>query len=162
MPPSNLPEPESTRRSPSPQPPGSPLRAVMLGVAVDVGGSALVGFVLATIYAVQLGGSGLSKADMREAMGHIPPTSAVAIAGTLLGALMSVLGGYVCARVVRRDEYRVGLVLAGIMALWGLTVESGASVDSMTLLYTACTAACNLLGVKFGAEQRQRAEAATP
>jgi hypothetical protein len=153
------PEADSPRRPRAPRPAGSPLRAVLTGVAVDIGGSALVGFLLAAIYALQLDAQGLSESDMREAMSHIPPDSAVAVAGTLLGALISVFAGYVCARIVRRDETRCGLAMAAIMAVYGLVIDGGGTVDDMALLFTACTVACNLLGIKFGAEHNRRADA---
>ena len=95
---------------------------MLTGVAVDIGGSAVIGFVLAAIYALQLESQGVSEADMREAMSHIPPDSAVAVAGTLLGALVSVFAGYVCARIVRRGEYRCGCVMTAIVAVYGLVI----------------------------------------
>ena len=130
--------------------------AVLMGMAVDIVGSALVGVVLLAIYALQLQGSGMSEGDMREALKHIPPDSGVAVAGTLLGALMSVFGGYVCARVVRQDEYRVGLVMAAILGLYGLLVDDSGPIDGLTLLFTVTTVACNMLGVKYGAEHNRR------
>jgi len=148
------------RRPRTPLSAGSPLRAVLTGVAVDIGGSAVIGFVLAAIYALQLESQGVSEADMREAMSHIPPDSAVAVAGTLLGAIVSVFAGYVCARIVRRDEYRYGAAMTAIVAVYGLVIDGGGTVDEMALLFTACTIACNLLGVKFGTEHNRRADAA--
>jgi hypothetical protein len=153
---------ESTgdRRPRTPLSAGSPLRAVLTGVAVDIGGSAMIGFVLAAIYALELDSQGLSESDMREAMSHIPPDSAVAVAGTLLGALVSVFAGYVCARIVRRGEYRCGFAMTAIVAVYGLVIDGGGTVDEMALLFTACTIACNLLGVKFGTEHNRRVDAA--
>lgn len=146
-------------RKPRPLEPGSPLRAVLMGMAVDIVGSALVGVVLVAVYALQLQGTGLSDDALREALQRIPPDSGVAVAGTVLGALMSVAGGYVCARVVRRDEYRVGLVMAALLALWGLLADGGGTDDLLTLLFTATSVACNMLGVKYGAEHNRRLEA---
>ena len=153
------PETDSTKGPRPPATAGSPLKAVLMGLAVDIGGSTVLGVVISLVYAVQLHGQGVAEGDMREAMDNMPHDSALYIAGTLLGALMSVLGGYVCARVARRDEYRAGAVMAAVSVIFGLMMTAHPSLDEMTLLLMVTGAACNLLGVKYGAERNRRAEA---
>ena len=153
------PETDSTKAPRPPASAGSPLRAVLTGLAVDIGGSTVLGVVISLIYAVQLHGQGVAEGQMREAMDNMPHDSALYIAGTVLGASMSVLGGYVCARVARRDEYRAGAVMAAVSALFGVMMTAHPSFDEMTLLLMVTGAACNLLGVKYGAEHNRRAEA---
>ena len=61
----------------------------------------------------------------------MPPQSALTMLGILLGALMSVLGGYVCARIVRRDEYRVGGIMAARSACcWACVLYDRATTPS--------------------------------
>ena len=153
------PETDSTKNPRPPATPGSPLKAVLLGLAVDFGGTTVCGLVISMIYAIQLHGQGVADSDMHEAMDNMPHDSALYIGGILLGALMSVFGGYVCARVARRDEFRPGLVMAGVSAVIGLALGSPAGVDSMALLLTVTGIACNLLGVKYGAEYNRREQA---
>jgi hypothetical protein len=153
------PESDSTKSPRPPATPGSPLKAVLTGLAVDIGGSAMLGVVISVIYAVQLHGQGVADDEMREAMENMPHDSALYIGGTLLGALLSVLGGYVCARVARRDEYRAGIAMAAISAVLGLMMAGHPGFDEMTMLLTATGVACNLLGVKYGADHNRRAEA---
>jgi hypothetical protein len=153
------PETDSTKNPRPPATPGSPLKAVLLGLATDFGGSTVCGLVITVIYAIQLHGQGVADSDMREAMANMPHDSALYIGGILLGALMSVSGGYVCARVARRDEFRPGLVMASAAAVISLTTGSPAVLDSMSLLLTVTSVACNLLGVKYGAEYNRRAQA---
>jgi hypothetical protein len=153
------PEVDSSKNPRPSRPAGSPLKAVLLGLAVDFGGTAVCGVVISVIYAIQLHGQGVADAQMREAMENMPHDSALYVGGILLGALMSVAGGYVCARIARRDEYRPGLVMAAISAVLGLAMASPADPDTMTSLLTLTTVACNLLGVKYGAEYNRRAEA---
>ena len=76
-----LPPPTRDRR-----PPASPLRAVLVGLAVDIGGSALTGVLLSLGHALSLAASGLSEAQVREAMAHDPPATGVAVQGKLIGA----------------------------------------------------------------------------
>ena len=130
--------------------PGSPLRAILTGLAVDIGGSLLTSVVLTVLYVASLAASGMSQDQVSEAMKHVPPTSAVAIAGTLIGACWSVLGGFVCARIVQRDEYRVGAVMAALSAFLGLLLGGTDEPADMLALLTLTTFACVLLGVKYG------------
>ena len=153
------PETDSTKGPRPPATAGSPLRAVLTGLAVDIGGSTVLGVVISLVYAVQLHGQGVAEGDMREAMDNMPHDSALYVAGTLLGALISVVAGYVCARIARRGEYRAGTVMAAVSAVFGVMMTAHPSFDEMTLLLTLTGAACNLLGVKYGAEHNRRAEA---
>ena len=82
--------------------PGSPLRAVLAGLAVDLGGTALLGIVLRVIYAAQISTPDMTETQLHDALENIPPQSGVMIAGIVLGALLSVAGGYVCARKIGR------------------------------------------------------------
>ena len=152
------PETDSTKGPRPPATAGSPLRAVLTGLAVDIGGSTVLGVAISLIYAIRLHDQGVPESEMREAMGNMPHDSALYIGSTLLGASMSVLGGYVCARIARRDEYRAGAVMAAVSAIYVMMTASPA-LDEMTLLLTVTGAACNLLGVKYGAEHNRRAEA---
>ena len=149
-------KPPDARVRDQPPAPGSPVRAVLTGLFVDLGGSTLVGLVLAGLYAASLAASGLSEAQIDEAMKNVAPTSAFAISGTVLGALCSVAGGYVCARIARRDEYRSGSVMAGLSAFFSLLLGGAGSPVDMTVLLTLCTVACVLLGVKYGRESNLR------
>jgi MFS family permease len=151
--------PETDPARNPPPPPGSPLKAVLAGLAVDVGGSALLSLVITVLYALQLHGEGLSDDEMRDAMARLPHDSVLFIAGTLLGALLSVAGGYVCARIARRDEYRIGLVMAAVSGLAGLLLGGVDEAADMALLLTFTGIACNLLGVKYGADHNRRAQA---
>jgi hypothetical protein len=154
------PETDSTKNPRPPATPGSQLKAVLTGLAVDIGGSIVFGIAISVIYAIQLQGQGMSDEDLPDAMDNMPHDSALYIAGNLLGLLMSLLGGFVCARIARRGEYRAGLIMAALSAIFGLMMSPHADADEMTVLLTVTSVACNLLGVKYGAEHNRRVEAA--
>ncbi|MEP6506240.1 MAG: hypothetical protein ABJD97_23085 [Betaproteobacteria bacterium] len=142
--------------------PGSPLRAVLTGLALDIGGSEVLHIVLGIAYALQVTRSGMSEEQMQTALAQWPQ-SMYAVVGMVLGSLCSVAGGYACARIVQRDEFRSGGVMAAISGFLSIMLSSSAGPDDMTLLFTACTVACNLLGVKFGREHNLRlAQPAAP
>jgi len=135
---------------------GSPLRAVLTGLAIDIGGAVVTSVVLSLLYALHLSNGGMTPEQVKAAMNAIPPQSAVAVLDTLLGALCSVAGGYACARIARRDEYRVGAVMAALSALLGLALGDAGAPDDLLLLLALTTAACVLLGVKYGHEHNRR------
>ena len=153
------PESDSTKNPRMPDVPGSPLKAILSGLAVDLGGTAVLGIVLENLYVLTLKGQGMGAAEIEDAMRHIPAGSTIGVLGIVLGAVMSVAGGYVCARIVLRDEYRVGGVMASVSALLGLLLSSSDDPSGVTALLILCTAACNMLGVKYGSEQNRRLEA---
>jgi hypothetical protein len=147
----------------SPDPPGSPLRAVLTGLVIDLGGSTVASIVLGAFYMLQVSSSGMSDEQMKAALEQVPPQSIIAILMMVLGALCSVAGGYACARIVQRDEFRIGGVMAAISGMLSLMATSGQGSDDMTLLLTACTVASNLLGVKYGRDYNLRmAQPAAP
>jgi len=140
-----------------PRPPASPLRAVLLGLAVDIGGSALTELLLSLGHALSLAASGLSEAQVREAMDQLSPSSGVAVLRMLVGAACSVAGGYVCARLVQRDEWRVGAAMATLSVVAGLLLGGAPESADMVVLGSLSTAACVMLGVMYGRGANRRA-----
>ena len=136
------------------------LRAVLTGVSIDVFASSLLGIGIRVLYAMQVGTPDMTPEQLDDALQNTPPQFALVLLGGVLGALVSVAAGYVCARIARRDEYRVGGIMAMASMLVNLVVDGGgaASLD-LALLYVLCDIACTMLGVKYGAEYNRRREA---
>jgi len=156
-------QPPEADRPPRPLRPGSPVRAVTIALVLDLGGSLALNLLLTVLYAAWLQARGLTGTEIDEAMRHIPPDSWAAIAGVLLGACLDVLSGFVCARIVQRDEWRVGGVLAGLSGLCTLLFnDAGEAMEDLTVLLSLCTVACTLLGVKYGHELNRKTKAAQP
>jgi ABC-type Fe3+ transport system permease subunit len=156
-------QPPEADRPPQPLRPGSPVRAVTVALVLDLGGSLVLNLLLTVLYAAWLQARGLSGDEIDEAMRHIPPDSWAAIAGVMLGACLDVLSGFVCARIVQRDEWRVGGVLAGLSGLCTLLFnDAGDAAQDLTVLLSLCTVACTLLGVKYGRELNRRIKSAVP
>ena len=141
--------PEAPLQDP-PHAPGSPVKAVLAGLAIDVGGSLLVGFIVSAVYVASLANEGMSEDELAAALANAPTDSAVFIVGTLAGGALSFLGGFICARIARRDEYRVGAVLAALCALTGLGLSWEAYPPMLNALLTLLTAAFVMLGIRYG------------
>jgi formate-dependent nitrite reductase membrane component NrfD len=114
--------PPEADMSKGPKRPAGPVNSVLTGFAVDVGGTMATGIVLTIIFGLIEAGQGKNAAQIREALRHAPIDSWFSILGIGLGLLMSVLGGYVCARMSQRSDYRLGFILAGCSTLAGMLV----------------------------------------
>jgi len=153
----SLQPPDRQPTSRPPEQPGTPLRAVLTGMAIDVCGSKVVGMLAVTVYAMQFVTPEMSDEQAADMLQKLPPSFALLLLLNALGALMSVAGGYACARVVLRDEFRVGAILAIAVTFFSLLLDD-AGVSDLTLLYILCDVAALLLGVKYGAEHNRRLE----
>ena len=127
--------------------PGTPLKAVLVGFFIDIGGSMLAAALLCFTYGFWLANQGLGPDEVMAALKHIPTDSWVYVAGCLLGAGCSYLGGFWCARIVRRNEYRFGAILGGLSALFCWSWDGDVPQEA---LFAMSTFACVLLGTMFG------------
>lgn len=105
--------------------PGSPVKAIVLGMLVDIGGTVVVGSVFSIVYAIVLAQQGMNQEQVMEAMQDAPILSAYGLISTALGLGFSVLGGYVCARIVKRSELRTAAIMAAISTVLGLLLSGG-------------------------------------
>ena len=160
----------SNPSSPPPDPrPGKPdpaeasrlaLRAVLTGVSIDICASNLLGLGLGLLRALQVSTPDMTPDQLNDALQNTPPPFSIVLMGGVLGALVSVAAGYACARIARRDEYRVGGVMTMASVLLNLVIDDGGGAPlDLALLYVLCDIACSMLGVKYGAEANRRREA---
>jgi hypothetical protein len=124
---------------------------VLTGLAVDIGGTIALNLALWMVYAWRLMSSGMSAEQAEQWMTTQPPAAWLLIAGGLLGSALSVTGGFACARIARRHEYRLGGLLA-ILSPWCALLlagdDGGAQTPQAWLL--ASSAACVMLGAHWG------------
>jgi len=138
--------PPSARVSGAPPEKGSPYKAVLWGLLVDWGGTLTAGVMLSVLYGAMLASSGMPPEEIEEALRNIPVDSWVSVAGMAVGALCSGLGGYVCARVAKHNEFVLGAVLALLSVSLGLLVGS----ESYSLLEHLGLSVLSFLAVMFG------------
>jgi hypothetical protein len=128
---------------------GSAVKGVLLGLAVDVGGTMLFGLVVSIAWGLALTASGYSAEEIRSSFANAdrePVLSTVLVGG---GVLCSVLGGYVCERIARQGSYRLGLVLSGLSVLVGFALGTDGTSMAMFLLLTVLTVGSVLLGTRL-------------
>lgn len=119
-----------------PQRRGSGVKAVIVGLVVDIGGTFLFGVGLSMAWLILTG-----VPSDPEAFQQLSQAPAFFVASATMGALFTVLGGYVAARIANHSEYRYALYLG----LWSLAIAVPFALwspsgqlwqDTLTLLLT--------------------------
>ena len=90
---------------------GSGVKAVAIGLVVDIGGTFLFGAGLSIAWFVAAG-----LPDDAQALEQLTQSPAYLLASMIVGGAFTVLGGYVAARIANHAEYRYALYLG----LWSL------------------------------------------
>jgi len=87
---------------------GSPVKAILVGLAVDIGGSVVGGTILAVAWGILLGAGGASGEEIDRFFRESPTFQWVSLC---VGLAFTGLGAYVAARIANRAEYRFALML---------------------------------------------------
>ena len=136
-------------------PRGSPVKGMIFGLLVDIGGSLVASFVLFFVWAIWLSSSGLDAEAVAQSMAEPDPLSGFSLASYALGGGFSWLGGYVCARVARETELRCAAVIATISSLVSLAMGIGLP-PGLYLFLTVLTFASVMLGGWMGEQRNAR------
>jgi hypothetical protein len=143
-------KPTATSLKEPPSPPRSPILAVLVGLVVDFGGTTIASIVVGIVYAATLAGRGVPVEQITEAVTEFDPASGYGIVAMLVGGGFSILGGYVCARIARRNERKVSAVLAAVSAVLGF-LSGGEALDWwLNVGLTVLTLASVMAGGELG------------
>jgi len=137
------------------RPRGSPVKGMIFGLLVDIGGSTIAAFLLFFTWAIWLGASGLDAEAITQAIAENDPMSGISLISYTVGAAFSWLGGYVCARVARETELKCAAVVATISGAVALAMGTELPLP-LNLLLTALTVATVILGGWMGAQRNAR------
>jgi hypothetical protein len=141
--------PNATVADPLAQP-GSPIKAVCLGLLVDTGGTILFSTLFGIAHAVVLVTRGMTSLEATAVIQAAQVEGWAFVISTAIGCAFSVLGGYVCARISRRSKYELGWVMGGISAVLGLLIGWSSYTPFKLAVLTFLTFASILLGFKLG------------
>ena len=131
--------------------PGSAIKAVLAGLAVDLIGTMLGGIAIGIGYAFLAGATGQSVKALHAASAQAATIgSPVNVLSLIVGSIFSVLGGYVCERLARRRSLRVGWVLGGIEVVLGLLLTGHDDPILQMAALSMLTLGCVLLGTRLG------------
>src|SRR6476620_7926605 len=130
--------------------PGSAFKAISLGLATDIGGTLVATIILALIYGVALGAAGIQGEEIAATIQASATDSWFFYATTLVGLGFSVLGGFVCARIARRSELKLGAILATLSAVSGLALAGDEQQLGTLLSLTLLGFGAVLVGARLG------------
>ena len=125
---------------------GSPVKAIVIGVVVDIGGSIVLGIILVMIYSVLLASEGLSPKEIEYQLTNLDPHSTFSIISMIVGGLVTVFAGYLCARIANYSEYKFTFILGCISAAFGLMVGESHFSTLDNIFLSILTLLCALLG----------------
>ena len=135
---------------------GSGIKAVSLGVLIDLGGTILISVIFIVVYGFYLAASGMRPEAVASAISSAGHDATIQGVLAIPGCLLSVLGGYVCARVARHSEYRLGLIVAVISMLFAVWMGQENYSLAMNAVLAIATLASVMLGVKLGVSKNLR------
>lgn len=137
---------------------GAPVKGMILGLVVDIGGSLLASFVLFFVWAIWLGMQGVEPEAIAETLAEPDPLSGFSFFAYIVGGVFSWLGGYVCARVAQETELRCAAVVGVISTLLALAMGWGLPFG-LHLFLTALTFGAVMLGGWMGQQRNLRTAA---
>lgn len=134
------------KQPPRDREPGSTVKAVLLGAATDIGGSMVAWLVLGIVYALVLAAQGYSNDQITASFENIDPLSGFGLISSIAGLSMSVLGGYVCARVANVTSFLAVGILSAVSVTFGALMGGGEYEWPMLLALNLLS----LAGIFFG------------
>lgn len=137
------------------RPRGKPVKGIVSGILVDLGGTTVAGFVLMFVWGVWLASSGADAGQIQEAVQNVDPFSGIALLGYAVGAAFSCFGGYVAARVARETELMCAAAVAVVSCLTGIAMAWDFPAWLHAIL-AALTFASVLLGGWMGKQRNLR------
>ena len=104
---------------------GSPTRAILAGLAVDLFGSLILGVAISVGYAAFLASQGLDEHEIQSALANVDAFTPLWFIGTALGLGITVFAGFVCAAIVNYEEYRYCTILGIISCTFAFIFSIG-------------------------------------
>jgi hypothetical protein len=143
-------EPPHAPLNPRSREPGSIPKAVVVGALVDIGGTMIGGLVIGICYSVVMGLQGHSSDEIQRALSSFDTWSTLGIILTLMGILMSGLGGYQCAVIANRQGYLAPGILSLVSTTFGALMNDGERLPlTQLLLMSGITVAAILIGASL-------------
>lgn len=93
-------------------------KALLFGIAADMGGTFAASLIIFPMFAGDLFSQDMSPEEIEAAMQTLSQDSGFLLASLVVGLAFSALGGYVAARVAKKDIY----LNAGLVGVFGLFI----------------------------------------
>lgn len=129
--------------------PGSVVKAVAVGSLIEIVGTFVAGLIVVIVYGIHLASQGMSPQEMQSRLVEFDPWSGYVLASVLLGMLVSVLAGYVCARIANTTSYRSAYIMSGISCALGMLSGIGSYAWWVLVILGALTVFAVLFGARL-------------
>jgi hypothetical protein len=129
---------------------GSGTEAVMIGLLVGKVCYFFASILLTIIGVIVQDAQRVPQDRLMGALSHITSAS-VEIADAVIGFLFSVLGGYLCVRIAKHSEYKLGLILLGINLaafVFAFVVLAAPSLKGIVLMVLSVVS--TMAGIQLG------------
>ncbi|MDF3031964.1 MAG: hypothetical protein K0R03_2522 [Moraxellaceae bacterium] len=136
---------------------GSRVKAIAIGMLVDLGGTTAASFVLGIVYGIVLAASGMPPERIQEHYAaNYSPFAGIGLCITLVGLGCSVLGGHLCARIVRERELYAATWMAALTAGYSVLLANGELSPAVFAAMLALTVAAIFGGAALGRYRNAR------
>ena len=100
---------------------GSPVKAVLVAIVVDIVGTMVYVALLGLAYGIYVAELGLSVQEMKTSLANqlLGPLAMIG------GSLISVYCGYLCAKIANHEEYRYAGMVGIFMVVFGFVFTGG-------------------------------------
>lgn len=129
-----------------------PVRGVLLGALTDILFSTVLFVAFAMAMSAYMASKGASENQIAQFLVSMEQDNVALAASFVIGGAGSVVGGLVCARNARVNEYRYGCVLASILSTLSVAFESDLMLLSVSI---ALTWLAVLTGCWWGKQRNQ-------
>ena len=136
--------------------PGSPLKAVFLGLLADIGGTTIASFIIGIAYAILLAKAGVPSEEISKRAASIDSFSTLGLLAIAAGLLCSVWGGYVCARISKIRECRNAAIMALLSCSFGYLLKGPAMSWLELLVLSLLGVVAIFLGTWLGIRLNKR------
>ena len=134
---------------------GAPVKGMIFGLMVDIGGSLIAAVLLVFVWSIWLAASGMDAEGITQMLSEPDPLSTFSFVSYAVGCGFSWLGGYVCARVARETEMRCAAVVATVSSLIAVTMGTALPL-ALNLVLTLLTFGAVMLGGWTGLQRNLR------
>lgn len=128
---------------------GSVAKGVIWGTVIDILGSIIFSILISVCYGVFLVVRGLNAKQAADSMTRFDPFSPIGLWTISIGALISCLAGYVCAKKSGDGAVKSTIILSCISGGFTLLMGIAAYSLSQTIVLTLLTIAAIFLGAKM-------------
>lgn len=126
---------------------GSPVKAVIIATLADLLGSTLIGFIIGFAIAFYLIAQGVPQDQIPEALLSVSDGSVLFWLGGVLGGMVTICCGYLCARIGKCTGYRLVGIYVLLTILIAYLFRGDQELDfNIEFLLTFLTVVCAFFG----------------